>query len=151
MITSPSAPVFNTVFARLMSFFLTIISLFTIAKPQNIALTVLTATPETVKIEYKNNTGKVIEPEQRWTLERKTENGYEEVPFAEDFSGWIEISQTCPPTGSGVRTIDAQRCFGQPLSQGEYRFTFYYVCEAVAGFVGGEMQSVSVTFQISEQ
>ena len=150
MIISLSTPVFNTVFARLMSFFLTIVSFFTIAKPQQVALTVLTATPETVKIEYKNNTGKVIEPEQRWTLERKTENGYEEVPFAEGFSGWIEISQTCPPTGSGVRTIDAQRCFGQPLSQGEYRFTFYYVCEAVAGFVGGEMQSVSVTFQISE-
>ena len=148
MITSPSAQVFNTVFARLMSFFLTIISLFTIAKPQNISLTVLTATPETVKIEYKNNTGKVIEPEQRWMLERKTENGYEEVPFAEDFSGWIEISQTCPPTGSGVRIIDTERCFGQPLSQGEYRFTFYYICTTAMGFVGGEMQNVSVSFNI---
>ena len=150
MITSHSTLIYNTVFARLMSFFLTIISFFTIAKPQNVALTVQTTTPETVTIEYKNNTGKVITPEQRWTLELKTENGYQEVPFAEDFSGWIEIAETCPPTGSGVRTIDAERCFGQPISQGEYRFTFYYVCEAVAGFIGGEMQSVSVTFQISE-
>ena len=150
MIASPTTPVFKTVFARLMSFFLTIISFFTIAKPQNVALTVLTATPKTIKIEYKNNTGKVIDPEQSWILERKTENGFEDVPFAEDFSGWIETAQSCPPKGSGVRSIDAERCFGRPLSQGEYRFTFYYVCETVAGLVGGEMQSVSVTFQISE-
>ena len=68
MIISLSTPVFNTVFARLMSFFLTIVSFFTIAKPQQVAPTVLTATPETVKIEYKNNTGKVIEPEMRATV-----------------------------------------------------------------------------------
>ena len=148
MITSHSTLIFNTVFARLMSFFLTIISFFTIAKPQNVALTVQTATPESVTIEYKNNTGKVIAPEQRWMLEQKTEDGYIEVPFAEDFSGWIEIAETCPPTGSGVRIIDAERCFGQPLSQGEYRFTFYYVCTTAAGDVSGEMQSVSITFTI---
>lgn len=148
MINSPSAPVFNTVFARLMSFFLMIVSFFTIAKPQNVALTVLTSTQETVKIEYKNYTGKVIYPEQRWLLERKTENGFEEVPHAEDFPGWIEIAETCPPTGSGVRIIDAERCFGQPLSQGEYRFTFYYICTTAIGVVGGEMQNVSVSFNI---
>lgn len=151
MITSHSTPVLNTMFTRLMSFFLTIISFFTIAKPQNVALTVQTATPESVTIEYKNNTGKVIAPEQRWLLERKTENGFEEVSLAEDFPGWIEIAETCPPTGSGVRIIDAERCFGQPLSQGEYRFTFYYVCDAIAGFVGGELQSVRISFTISAE
>lgn len=148
MIDSMQNPIFKNLFARLLSFFLTIISLFTIAKPQSVALTVQTTTPETVTIEYKNNTGKVITPEQRWTLELKTENGYQEVPFAEDFSGWIEIAETCPPAGGGTRTIQAERCFGHPLREGEYRFTFYYVCTTAAGDVSGEMQSVSITFTI---
>ncbi len=150
MIASSQLPLLQAVFAKLLSVVLTIVSLFTVAKPQNVALTVRTATPETVKIEFKNNTGKVISPEQRWTLEKKTGNGYEEIPFLEDDPGWNEIAESCPPTLTGVRTIDAQRCFGRTLLPGEYRFTFFYLCEISVGLAGGEPQSVSVGFTIPE-
>ena len=148
MISSLQYPIFHTVLARLTSVFLTFIFLFTTAKPQNVALSVPEATSETVTVAFQNNTGRLIAPQQRWMLARKTQAGYEALPFAEDFPGWPEIAESCPPTGGGTRTIDAERCFGRPLRQGEYRFTFYYVCATAIGRVGGEMQHVSVTFTI---
>ncbi len=142
------APGFGDLFARLTALILTLLSFLTPAKPQNVALAVQTATPETVTVAYKNNTGRVISPEQSWLLERKTEIGFETIPFAEDFPGWPEIAERCPPTRGGTRTIDAARCFGRPLSPGEYRFTLCYVCETASGLAVGEPQSVSIVFSI---
>ena len=139
---------FSGIFSRLTAFLLTLVSFFTVAKPNHVILTVRSASPEAVVVEFKNGTGKVISPEQRFLLEEKTENGWTPLPFAEDCA-WNDIAEICLPTQTGTRTVNALSCFGAPLAPGSYRFTLYYICEAAAGVGGGETRSAAVEFMIT--
>lgn len=138
-------PVFSGIFSRIMAAILALIAFFTVAKPDNVVLTVTSVSPESVTVEFQNHTGKTISPEQRFLLEEKTSGGWAEVPFVEDFY-WIEIAEICPPTGVGTRTVNAENCFGHALAPGDYRFTLYYTCDA-AGVTGGT-RSVNVEFSV---
>ena len=140
------SPVFSGIISRMIAAILTLISFFTVAKPDNVILTVTSVSPESVTVEFKNHTGKTISPEQRFLLEEKTTGGWAEIPFVEDFY-WNDIAEICPPTRTGARTVNAENCFGHPLSPGDYRFTLYYTCET-AGETG--TRSVSAEFRVGE-
>ncbi len=139
------SPLFSGIISRIMAAILALISFFTVAKPDNVILTVTAVSPEAVTVEFKNGTGKTISPEQYFLLEEKSGGGWAEVPFVEDFY-WIEIAEICPPTRTGTRTVNAENCFGHALAPGDYRFTLYYTLDA-AGVTGGT-RSVNVEFRV---
>ena len=140
------SPLFSGIISRIMAAIIALISFFTIAKPDNVILTVTSVSPESVTVEFKNGTGNTISPEQYFLLEEKTNGGWAEIPFVEDFY-WIEIAEICPPAGTGTRTVNAENCFGHVLAPGDYRFTLYYTCDG-AGISGGT-RSVSVEFRVN--
>lgn len=141
------SPMFTGIIQRLISALLLIVSFFTPAKPENVMLRVVSASAETVVIEFKNETGRTITPEQLWLLEKQTEQGWEAVPFAADFA-WNDIAEICRPNAIGSRTIHAGRCFGAPLRPGVYRFSLSYVCNETP-FGGGEPRTASIVFEIT--
>lgn len=140
------SPMFSHFIQRLVSALLLIVSFFTPAKPEKVMLRVVSASAEEVVIEFKNETGRTITPEQRWLLEKQTEQGWEAVPFAEDLA-WNDVAEICRPNAVGRRTIHAVRCFGAPLSVGVYRFSFSYVCGETP-FGGGGPRTANIIFDI---
>lgn len=135
---------FNTLFSgayhRLIAAILLIVSFFTVAKPDQVTLRVVSAEAEAITVEFTNETGRTVSPEQRFLLEIKTDNGWEPVPFQEGYA-WNDIARTCLPRETGTVTVNALRCFGKPLEAGDYRFTMYYLCSGIA-------HSASVDFGI---
>ena len=131
---------FTGVYQRLIAAILLIVSFFTVAKPDQVTLRVVSASAESITVEFTNETGKTVSPEQRFLLEVKTGNGCETVPFTEGFA-WNDIARICLPRETGETTVDALRCFGKPLEAGDYRYTMYYACSGTA-------HSVSVEFGI---
>lgn len=120
---------FAGIYQRIIAFVLTIISFFVPAKPYSVNLTVLSASSNTVSVEYKNDTGRPIGTEKKFCIEKQTEKGFEPLEFCED-AAFPEIYEELLPGGKGILTVSIPKYFNSPLEAGTYRIVLFYYCEA---------------------
>ena len=111
---------------KLLSVFLLIVSFIVPSYEPVAVLAEVSPDRAAVTIEYTNHIPAEITTTPKFILEKKTENGWEELPFAENAPGWQEIAVILLPGQSSRIAVDVNKYYGAPLEPGEYRAVVFY-------------------------
>ena len=117
--------VMKSYFDRLIAAFLALVAMISGGKTGRIELEVtqpVTVTSEQIVMEVRNYSGKALNFDEVFVLEKNEGDEWVQVAFAEH-AGFHEIGIKLSPLGTYTQTIDVLSMFGHFLEAGEYKLT----------------------------
>lgn len=113
---------FSAFIAKILAVLLSFFYMLAGGNADNTELRILFADESTVEYEIANYTGRTLNADKRFTVEKKNGDDWIVCTFADGF-GIEEIISVVPNCRSVRYRIDLLSAFGQTLADGEYRLT----------------------------